>query len=67
MEVHVNHQKQHTEEGSTLSQLLNQLGFKESGGLAVAINEQVVPKAEWDRYALQPADHITLIRATQGG
>lgn len=67
MEVHVNHQLQQTEEGTTLSQLLHKLGFEESRGLAIAINDQVVPKTEWDDYALRPDDHITLIRATQGG
>lgn len=67
MEVHVNHQLQQTAEGTTLSQLLQQLGFGESRGLAIAINDQVIPKGEWNDYSLRPDDHITLIRATQGG
>jgi sulfur carrier protein len=67
MEVHVNHQLQETEEGTTLSELLHTLGFEGSGGLAIAINDQVVSKAAWDSYALNPHDHITIIRATQGG
>ena len=67
MEVHVNHQIHQTEEGTKLSQLLNKLGFEEPGGLAVAINDQVIPKVSWSNHALQPKDSITIIRATQGG
>lgn len=67
MEVQVNHQLQQTEEGASLSQLLNKLGFEESRGLAVAINNEVVPKKLWNDHALRPNDNITIIRATQGG
>lgn len=67
MEVYVNHQLQQTEEETTLIQLLHKLGFEEPGGLAIAINDEVVPKAKWNDYSLRPDDHITLIRATQGG
>ncbi len=67
MEVQVNKQSQQTEEGATLTQLLNTLGFEETRGLAVAINDLVVPKKQWGEHQLQPNDHITIIRATQGG
>ena len=67
MEVQVNHQLQQTEDGATLKQLLTQLGFEESRGLAVAINDQIVPKTRWNDCSLQPKDNITIIRATQGG
>lgn len=67
MEVQVNKKSQQAEEGATLRQLLNELGFEETRGLAVAINDLVVPKVQWTEYQLQPKDNITIIRATQGG
>ena len=67
MEVQVNHKLQQTEEGATLRQLLQSLGFEEPRGLAVAINNEIVPKIQWNNHQLQPNDQITIIRATQGG
>ena len=67
MEVQVNKQLHQTEEGAKLTQLLSTLGFEETRGLAVAINDFVVPKVRWDEYQLKPNDNITIIRATQGG
>lgn len=36
-------------------------------GLAVAINNKVVPKTNWAITELQENDKVLLIRATQGG
>lgn len=36
-------------------------------GIAIAVNEQVIPKAEWATRLLQDKDEVLLIRATQGG
>ena len=67
MEVQVNHKTQHTEEGVTLFELLQSLGFEEPRGIAVAINNEIIPKMQWNGHALKPSDNITIIRATQGG
>jgi sulfur carrier protein len=42
-------------------------GQAQTRGLAVAINDTVVPRADWATHAVQPHDRILLIRATQGG
>lgn len=38
-----------------------------STGVAVAIDNHVIPKTQWDSYLLQEGEKITLIKATQGG
>ena len=50
-----------------LAELLTTLGQTQTRGLAVAINDVVVPRAAWPTHAVQPHDRLTLIRATQGG
>jgi len=38
-----------------------------TSGLAVAVNQKVVPKNLWSQTMLQNKDSILLITATQGG
>jgi sulfur carrier protein len=51
----------------SLTQLLQQLGYPHTRGLAVAVNGQVIPKTRWNESVLIANDKITLIKATQGG
>lgn len=50
-----------------LSQLLDELDLFESKGIAVAVNNKVIPKSHWESFQLNENDTITIIRATQGG
>ncbi len=52
--------------GSTVTDLLNCLDLPLEG-CAVAVGEKIVPFSQWDTYTLSENDHVTLIRATQGG
>lgn len=36
-------------------------------GIAVAVNQRMVPRAEWDSYALNEGDSILIIKAVCGG
>jgi sulfur carrier protein len=36
-------------------------------GVALALNERVVSRAEWEKRMVKPGDNIILIKATQGG
>lgn len=38
-----------------------------SVGVAVAVNDEVVPRAEWQSVRLQPEDRIEILRAIGGG
>ena len=67
MVCYVNNTTHEATDNQLLADLLASLGQTQTRGLAVAINDQVVPRAEWATHAVQPHDRLTLIRATQGG
>lgn len=50
-----------------LGSLLARLGHRETKGVAVALNEVVIPRSRWDETALSPGDRIELVVAVQGG
>jgi sulfur carrier protein len=61
-----NHQKEVAEEATLQSIVAAELGGK-LNGIAVAVNYTVIPKADREKYILQPNDTILIIKATQGG
>ncbi len=36
-------------------------------GVAVAVNDAVVPRSEWSRLVLREGDRVEIVRAVQGG
>lgn len=52
---------------NNISLVLHNLQFNQAKGLAIAVNNQVIPKSTWDFYELKENDKVTIIRATQGG
>jgi len=52
---------------TTLGQAISHSGIGDFKGLAVAVNDAVVPRANWESFLLNENDTITIIRATQGG
>lgn len=67
MEIIIDKQVQYIQDNCTVQQLIESLFPLPPKGLAVAINECVVPKSEWDICILQSNDKLLLIKATQGG
>ena len=67
MVCYVNNSPQETTQAQTLAQLLADLALAGQRGLAVAVNDEVVPRAVWADHQLREADRVTIIRATQGG
>lgn len=67
MEVFVNDQKLNVEDNCNLTQLFNHLEIETPGGIAVALNNTVVPRASWEKQGLKNGDNILIIKATQGG
>jgi sulfur carrier protein len=67
MEVIINHNKTDLLEASSLLYLLQTQDLSEKKGIAVAVNNKVVPKARWKSHVLKQNDMITIIKATQGG
>lgn len=67
MKVEINHKEVKVAEGcKCLSELLVTEGFT-GIGQAVAVNNKVVPKTEWQAYELADGMKITIIRAVCGG
>jgi len=68
MELTINHQLRFFEQPPSSLEGLMLLEFPEkSKGIAVAINNQVIPKTAWATTKLQHQDSILIIAATQGG
>lgn len=67
IKIIVNHSELDFPTGSSLSQLLLQQVGDRQKGIAVAVNQRVIPKGEHEQYALQANDQILIIKATQGG
>ena len=51
----------------TLEAAISHSELKDLRGLAVAVNNTVIPRATWETFTLKENDTITIIRATQGG
>ena len=51
----------------TLADVLPLLEISQPDGIAIAVNDNVIPKGEWPQYKLQANDKVFVIRATQGG
>lgn len=66
MEITINGQSSKIAAPCTLEQLVSEL-FPSAKGIAVAVNQSVVPKSDWPSRQLSPNDHLTFITATQGG
>ena len=67
MDILINSQKHTVSDNSTLQTIVNtQLGEKQKG-VAVAVNDNVIPKLNWINHIIQSNDHILIIKATQGG
>jgi sulfur carrier protein len=67
MTVFVNDQPRALAEGAQLADLLRDLGLAERKGVAIAINDEVVPRSTWPTRALAEGERILVIQATQGG
>ena len=65
MHIKLNGQK-HETTARTVAELLQELQTPEHG-IAVAVNEQVIRRAEHTTAPLQQGDEVELIRAVQGG
>ena len=66
MRVNLNNQPYDTD-GTTLTDLLRELGQDVLQGIAVAVNQEVVARGQWPNRVLNENDHILIITATQGG
>ncbi len=50
-----------------LLQYLEQRGLANQRGIAVAVNQEIIPKTLWSEKKISKGDSILIIQATQGG
>lgn len=67
MEIVINQKPQTVPDQCQVQQVLQTVLPQFYSGIAIAVNNTIVPKASWESYLLQPNDHVTIIKATQGG
>ncbi|MGM9476460.1 sulfur carrier protein ThiS [Pedobacter sp. GSP4] len=67
MEVTINNQPYLLDEASSIELMLAKVSVAETTGLAIAVNQTIIPKSGWSTHPLQQGDQIILIKATQGG
>jgi len=67
MEVTVNQQSHILSETCSVEELVLNVLKRQSKGLAVAVNQMIVPKSNWENQRLNSGDQIVVITATQGG
>ncbi len=53
--------------GNTIQDLIREDGLMEKRGIAIAVNDTVVPRNEWNSYEISENDAIIIIRPAQGG
>jgi sulfur carrier protein len=68
MELKINNQtKQFSSDSLTVQTLLDlEIPLKQNG-IAIAINNTIIPKQNWHLHYLNETDDILIISATQGG
>lgn len=66
MSVMVNGRPTDISAGTTVSDIVAQLGVRPTG-TAVAVNGAVVPRSAWPRAAIQDGDSVEVLAAVQGG
>jgi sulfur carrier protein len=67
MQIHFNGTAAEIAENYSLQDLLRDKGLHETKGIAVAINELVIPRKDWPAVTLNSNDSILVIKAAQGG
>ena len=66
MTILVNNKETELVQGNTIANLASQLGLPEKG-VAIALNNRMIPRAQWAEQTLQTNDNLVIIKAACGG
>ncbi|AZA08215.1 sulfur carrier protein ThiS [Corynebacterium pseudopelargi] len=66
MKIQLNGNSHDVDANATLEQVVA-LITADTAGTAAAVNEEVVPKANWAQYSLHEGDAVEILTAVQGG
>ena len=67
MKILLNDENYEIAENSSITMLFQKLGKVDMRGWAVAVNESIIPKHDFEKTLLCEEDRVILIQATQGG
>ena len=67
MVIVLNNKQQDIADNCTLAQALQHLQLTSLNGVAIAVNNSIINKKDWETHTLQHNDVLVLIRASQGG
>ena len=68
MDLRVNGESKTFDDSANLASLLKEMDVRhDATGVAVALNDVVIPRAEWPMTPIASGDTIEIIRAVQGG
>ena len=66
IELTLNGEPRMLADGATIGAVVDDLGLGRRG-VAVAVNQEVVPRSSWDGTHLAAKDHVEILNAVQGG
>lgn len=67
MNITVNGNAQDVDNATSVTALLADMNLEIKKGLAVAVNDEVLTKDQWNKYTLKDDDKVLIIKASQGG
>jgi len=67
MNIIINEKPYRVKNGANLSDALKEARIDNRFGIAVAVNNVVIAKTQWEDYTLNPNDQLTIINAIFGG
>lgn len=66
MKIIINGEQKNIAENSSISKILNELGYQNSS-VAIALNNSFVPKEQLEKTIIQENDSIEILTPMQGG
>jgi sulfur carrier protein len=68
MIVYLNNEQFEFSNAKSISEIIaNDLNLNNPKGVAIAVNQEVIPKSNWTNFLIKDNDRLTIIKATQGG
>lgn len=67
IKVLVNNKHHHFPSEISLGDMLQEIRLTDPKGIAIAINDEVIPKNIWNKRSLKHEDKVLIIKASQGG
>lgn len=67
MNIYLNDKPTKIEENTSIHSLLKSMHIESFQGIAIGVNDSVIPRNEWESKFLKENDKVLLIRASQGG